>query len=238
MNHRKKLLVSGDSGLFQALGHSLFHREDLDLMVAHGGRQALAVTERERPDLAILDLDLPELSGDECCRRAKADPALRKIPFLLAPARPEGDEVERCRQAGCDGIFPRPIDSLELLAAARRLLGLPERSFPRLRTRFPVHYRGGRIRRTDPASDLGTGGLFIETRKPAPLDRLFSLEFTLPDRQAPIRCRGCVAWVNPPAGEGHQPRLRAGMGLQFLFLERQDQAAIRDHLRRLHLCGD
>ena len=68
---RKKVLIAEDVGLFFELEESILWRNDIDILVAQTGQQALEMIKQERPDLVLIDLNMPEMSGDECCRIVK-----------------------------------------------------------------------------------------------------------------------------------------------------------------------
>jgi two-component system cell cycle sensor histidine kinase/response regulator CckA len=89
------------------------------------GSEAL-LRAQQRPDLILLDVNLPDLSGLEVCRRLKADPATGSVPVLLISAisvRSE-DRVRGLEQAGADGYLSKPVDPAEMVAHIRALLRL------------------------------------------------------------------------------------------------------------------
>ena len=76
----------------------------------------------ERPDLILMDIQLPLLDGYEATRRIKADPALQAIPIIVVTSYAlSGDEV-KARQAGCDAYVPKPYSPRQLLAKIREFL--------------------------------------------------------------------------------------------------------------------
>ena len=76
----------------------------------------------ERPDLILMDIQLPLLDGYEATRRIKADPALRAIPIIVVTSYAlSGDEV-KAREAGCDAYVPKPYSPRQLLAKIREFL--------------------------------------------------------------------------------------------------------------------
>ncbi len=76
----------------------------------------------ERPDLILMDIQLPLIDGYEATRRIKADPALQAIPIIVVTSYAlSGDEV-KAREAGCDDYVPKPYSPRQLLAKIREFL--------------------------------------------------------------------------------------------------------------------
>ncbi|HXV21434.1 MAG TPA: response regulator [Desulfuromonadales bacterium] len=229
---RKKILLTDDAELLQALEGSFFRRAGFTLLVADSGERVFEMIEEQDPVLAILALDMPDRQGDAICRRVKQDAILRSTPIILV-VDAGGEEVASCcREAGCDDILRRPIDSQQLLTAACRVLNIIERSGPRVETRFPVHC-GRDPRKLQPAwvLNINAGGLFVEIERLHPVNTLVTLEFTLPGHTSSIRCKGRVAWVNHPEWI-KTSSLPSGMGIQFLDLAEEAALAIREHVEK------
>jgi uncharacterized protein (TIGR02266 family) len=227
---RKKILLTDDTELQQALESSFFCRIGFALLVADSGGRAFEMIEEQDPALAILTLEMPDWQGDAICRRVKKDALLRSTPVILVVDAGREDVVSCCREAGCDDILYRPIDSHQLLTAACRVLNIVERGAPRVETRFPV-LCGRDPRKLHPAwmLNINAGGLFVEIDRLHPVDTLVTLEFTLPGHTEHIRCRGRVAWVNHPEWI-KTTSLPSGMGIQFLDLTEDAARAVREHV--------
>lgn len=227
---RKRILLANDPELLHAVQNSFFGRNGFTLLVADSDRQAFEMIEEKDPALAILCLDLPGMRGDACCRRVKSDPFLRATSVILVAPSGSQQALKRCREAGCDSVLHAPIDAQKLLAAACRLLDIAERVDPRHDVRLPLRFgaepdklRAGEVR------NLNAGGVFVATDRLFPVDSLLVLEFALPGRAFPLRCRGRVAWVNHPEWV-KTSRLPIGMGIQFLDLAADDFEGLRRHL--------
>lgn len=91
------------------------------LSTATSGEEALAKIASDRPDLILLDVVMPGMSGYEVCRRIRADESMRFLPIVMVTASPEQDKVEAI-ESGADDFIPKPFDKHELLARARSLL--------------------------------------------------------------------------------------------------------------------
>jgi two-component system cell cycle response regulator len=90
--------------------------------VAVDGVDALEKVPKVRPDLIVLDIMMPRMSGFEACRRLKADPKTRDIPILMVTALNELGDIERGVESGTDDFLTKPINKLELLTRVKSLL--------------------------------------------------------------------------------------------------------------------
>ncbi len=227
---KKKVLLVDDVELFRALEKTFFRREEFALIEAKTGRQALDLALTEKPDLILMDLYMPEMDGDEACRRLKENPETAAIPVIMVTQAGRAADFERCQASGCDDVVLKPINRTQFLEVTRRHLDLVERTAQRYPTKLEICYGstpGQQL--TDFSANISTGGLFLETSQPLSVDTPLSLYISLPDREAPLRCSARVAWVNQP----HQPlkpSLPPGVGLQFVDLSLDDLHKLRDFL--------
>ncbi|HVS70172.1 MAG TPA: response regulator [Phycisphaerae bacterium] len=89
---------------------------------ASDGLEALDLVPKVKPDLILLDIMMPRMSGFEVCRRLKADPKTRDIPILMVTALNELGDIERGVESGTDDFLTKPINKLELLTRVKSLL--------------------------------------------------------------------------------------------------------------------
>lgn len=81
-----------------------------DLLFAHDGHEAITMTYQHQPDIILMDLSLPKLSGWEVVRSLKKDSRFRNTPILALTAHAMVGDRERALEAGCDDYFTKPID--------------------------------------------------------------------------------------------------------------------------------
>jgi two-component system cell cycle response regulator DivK len=87
----------------------------------------LDMVERERPDLILLEINLPDIDGLEITTRLKSDESLRNIPVVALTANAMHGDRDRCLEAGCDGYIAKPVAKLELKNTIIHFLGqLPD----------------------------------------------------------------------------------------------------------------
>ena len=95
---------------------------DYEIAEAENGEEALTAVAKQRPDLILMDIQLPVMDGYEATRRIKADPALRSIPIIAVTSFALGGEEKKARAAGCDDYVPKPFSPRQLLAKIRNFL--------------------------------------------------------------------------------------------------------------------
>ena len=97
---------------------------DCEVAVAADGRETLQKVAEFRPDLILLDIMMPKLSGFEVCKHLKQDPATRDVLILMVTALNEQGDIERAVVAGCDDFLSKPINRLELVKRVENMLKL------------------------------------------------------------------------------------------------------------------
>jgi len=117
-----KVLIVDDSADALALARARLSKEGLELVCADGGKRGLAMAESEKPDLILLDLDMPDMSGFDVCRALKADGELCMVPiiFLSGSSGPE-DKVKGLDLGAVDYVT-KPFDAFELRARVNAAL--------------------------------------------------------------------------------------------------------------------
>jgi uncharacterized protein (TIGR02266 family) len=230
MDDRKKVLLADDVELFLELEKTFLKRADIDLLVARNGRQALELVRAYRPQLVFLDLYMPEMDGDECCRQIKGDTDLAGVAVVMVTAAGKPEERARCLAAGCDEFVYKPINRAEFLQAANRYLQVETRRETRFATRVEILYGPEPQRQlTGFTLNLSTGGIYVETGQALAVDERITLVFSLPGQERAIHCQARVAWVNV-AQQPSKPSLPPGFGVQFVDMSLDDLHAIREYL--------
>jgi len=121
--HPKTVLIVEDNELNMKLFHDLLDAHGYRTLQTRTGMEALKLAREHRPDLILMDIQLPEVSGLEVTKWLKDDDDLREIPVIAVTAfAMKGDEA-RIRQGGCEAYISKPISVVTFLAAVRRYLG-------------------------------------------------------------------------------------------------------------------
>ena len=95
---------------------------DFDVVAAPDGEQGCAMALSERPDVILMDLEMPVVDGWEATRRLKEDPQTRDIPIIALSAHALAGEREKAIAAGCEEFDTKPIEFDRLVATVRRVL--------------------------------------------------------------------------------------------------------------------
>lgn len=133
--------------LLEADGHEVVSASD--------GREAVSVAREARPDLILMDLSLPILSGWEATRQLRADPATAAIPIIAVTAHAMQGDRERALAAGCDGFIPKPINEETFASRVASYLGIRPEVSPGAEERTSLPGGGpGRILVVDDQADV------------------------------------------------------------------------------------
>jgi two-component system cell cycle response regulator DivK len=118
----KQILVVEDQEDNRRIVRDLLTATDYEVTEAENGEEALTAVARQRPDLILMDIQLPVMDGYEATRRIKADPQLRAIPIIAVTSYALSGDEEKARAAGCDDFVPKPYSPRQLLAKIRKYL--------------------------------------------------------------------------------------------------------------------
>src|SRR5215813_10532649 len=121
-----KILVVDDTPRNVKLLADLLAIKGYEVVTATSGREALGQVETERPDLVLLDVVMPEMSGYEVCRKIREIPETKMLPVVMVTALDPAEERIKGIEAGADDFLTKPINQSELLARVRSLLRIKE----------------------------------------------------------------------------------------------------------------
>jgi len=117
----KVLIVEDSKELGNALV-SVLTLMDLEPLLARDGVAAVEMARREKPELILLDLMLPKISGYEVCKTLKTDNATWKIPIVVMSTLTRPEQMDRAKEAGADHFVAKPYDLDALIAEVKRFL--------------------------------------------------------------------------------------------------------------------
>jgi len=118
-----RVLVVEDNPVNLELVAALLESEGCGVILAETADVSLRLAATERPDLIVMDIQLPGMSGHEATRRLKADPATAGIPVVALTAHAMRGEETRAREAGFDAFLTKPIDTRAFRETLHRFLG-------------------------------------------------------------------------------------------------------------------
>jgi CheY-like chemotaxis protein len=121
---QSKILIADDNLTNVELLEAYLDGLDCEIAVATDGRDTLDKVAVFQPDLILLDIMMPKLSGFEVCKILKRDPITRRIMILMVTALNESGDIERAVAAGCDDFLSKPVNKLELVKRVEIMLRL------------------------------------------------------------------------------------------------------------------
>ena len=124
MTPRPHILLVEDNETIRGAFTILLEDSGYRVSEAATGAEAIHAAQRDRPDLILMDLGLPDLGGLEVTRRLKADPITRDLAIVALTGRALESDAEECLAAGCAGYFAKPVNAAELLGALPGYLGM------------------------------------------------------------------------------------------------------------------
>jgi two-component system, cell cycle response regulator DivK len=118
----RRILVIEDQEDNRQILRDLLTSADFEVIEAVDGEAGLAAAAAHKPDLILMDVQLPGIDGYEATRRLKGDAVLRDVPVIAVTAHALSGAEEEARAAGCDGYISKPISPRQLLAKVREYL--------------------------------------------------------------------------------------------------------------------
>jgi CheY-like chemotaxis protein len=127
-----KLLLAEDDEFSRDMLARRLERHSYEVLTACDGREAIMAARQHRPDVIVMDLDMPVMDGKAAIRSLKSDPKLFKIPIIVLTAHASPDDVAEAVEAGCQAYETKPIVLRKLLDRIEDILGtrLPQPAQP------------------------------------------------------------------------------------------------------------
>ncbi|GFO68452.1 response regulator [Geomonas limicola] len=120
---KNKILVVEDEESLLKLESILFTSKGYTVTGVRDGKSALEAIEKDRPDVVVLDVMLPDSDGFEICRAIKENPATRSLPVIMLTAKKSSVDLERGKVAGADAYITKPFKSVKVLEVIEGLVG-------------------------------------------------------------------------------------------------------------------
>ncbi len=119
----KRVLIVEDNELNMKLFHDLLEAHGYATLQTKDGLEALQLARQHRPDLILMDIQLPEVSGLEVAKWIKEDDDLKAIPIIAVTAFAMKGDEEKIREGGCEAYIAKPISVAHFLETVKRFLG-------------------------------------------------------------------------------------------------------------------
>ncbi|MEQ8601878.1 MAG: response regulator [Marivibrio sp.] len=118
----KTVLIVEDNELNMKLFHDLLEARNYNILQTKDGMEALKIARTEKPDLILMDIQLPEVSGLEVTKWIKEDDDLKAIPVIAVTAFAMKGDEEKIREGGCEAYIAKPISVSSFLATVEKFL--------------------------------------------------------------------------------------------------------------------
>ncbi len=225
-----KVLLVDDVRLFLELEKTFFRRQGCEIYTATAGPEALDLAHREKPDLVVLDLYLPEMDGLEVLKRIRSDEELKKINVIIVSVSGKEEDIQACKRAGCDAYLTKPITQKMLLDTAAQLLRIPQRIDIRIWVEIEIEgFRDGE-KFYGQSDNISIGGIYVKSDKEFPLSTSVNLRFSLPGQESVFAIRSQVLRTEKlPVTIG---KFRFGLGFHFLDVSPQESRQIQTFVQK------
>ena len=129
---KKKILIVEDNPVHTRLMEMTLRAKNYTILKATNGDEALVIAMKERPDLILMDLNLPKMTGFEVAKKLRENPAFSHTPIIALTAYPLEGDRQRIVDSGCDMYLTKPIDTRELPEVIAKMLsqGQKDSSLP------------------------------------------------------------------------------------------------------------
>jgi two-component system cell cycle response regulator DivK len=122
LSEKKRILIVEDNDLNLKLFRDLLNANGYETVETKEGLEAITLTRSMSPDLILMDIQLPEISGLEVTKRIKADETIAHIPIIAVTAFAMKDDEEKILRAGCQAYISKPISIGDFLVSVRKFL--------------------------------------------------------------------------------------------------------------------
>ena len=119
----KKILVVEDTEDNRQILRDLLGMAGYEMIEAHDGAEGVSRAAEHKPDLILMDIQMPVMDGYEATRQIKANPELKTIPIVAVTSYALSGDEEKARAAGCDGYIAKPYSPRQMLAKVREIVG-------------------------------------------------------------------------------------------------------------------
>ncbi|HET6373992.1 MAG TPA: response regulator [Candidatus Polarisedimenticolia bacterium] len=220
-----KILLADDVKLTLATERAYLEGRNLKVFTTTSANEAITLAGVVQPDLVVLDFEMPEMTGDEVCRRIKQDPRTVHIPVLILSMRDAQQVEQSCREAGAAAFIHKSAGRDALLTEVARLLGVPVRRHVRVTCQFTAGISEGTKPYTGTVENISEGGMFLRASRRFETGLALRMAFTLPGAAGEVHVLGEVVRVEDFSDQ------RYGLGIQFLEIDRGSQDGLAEFLK-------
>jgi CheY-like chemotaxis protein len=231
----KKVLLVDDAAMFLEIQKDFLKMSSLSVLCAKDGLEAFEKVRILHPDLLVMDLHMPRMTGAECCAAMKADPALSSIPVIMATSAGKDDDHELCRKAGCEGLLTKPFERGQYLDAIRRFIPELDRRESRIPFTAAVRFQAFCVSMTGTILDLSARGIYVATDFELDVGTEVVLAFSLSEGNGPLmQAKGVVRWKNT-SDNRLKEKYPSGFGLEFTGIAGDSLSIFQRYLAKMSM---
>jgi len=120
---KKRILIIEDHPETSEMMARMLELEGYEVLIASDGKMGIEKTLSEKPNLILLDVMLPGMSGFEVCEKLKSDPKTSQIPIIIVSIRAAEESIRKGKSLGANDYLPKPFDPAKLLELVKKYLG-------------------------------------------------------------------------------------------------------------------
>ena len=115
MDQKPTVLIADDSKTFTIYLSTILNRMNFNVITAHNGTSALELARQLKPDLILLDIDMPGMNGKEVLKNVKGDPETSAIPVIMLTIKGDDENIDECNKLKCDSFLRKPVEPQQLI---------------------------------------------------------------------------------------------------------------------------
>jgi len=210
-----KILLVDDVPLTLEIARSVLSNTGCRILTASNGKEALNVVKRELPHLVLMDIVMPEMNGDECCKLIKEDPSTNHIPVILLSSASRLADLDKETLDHCNDILKKPFGKAELLEKIQTYLDIKCRKDKRILINTEVAYIYNNRAHSGRMLNISNSGMFIKTEDALPVGSKIDIA-VINKENGFFEVTGKVIWTAMGKGEKGSSLYEPGMGIKFL----------------------
>ena len=224
------LLLVDASASFVFYNAAVLRNLGYTVVSSKSAEDAISMMEKTVPSLIIADIHLPGMDGISFLKEIKKSPRLKDLPVVILTEETDPGKKEACQRAGCAAYLNKPVSPDMLYRTVQAASETVPRQFIRFSTSLKVSVGDGTAPgtagKTEYATAISEGGLFISTLNPRPVDAVMPITIFLRDREIPVKA---VVLYQYAVGTG--PHQEPGMGMRFTEISDKDRILIRAYIK-------
>jgi len=157
----------------------LLNRANIQMFTASSAKEILSVHKAEKPDLIIIDLDMPDMPGDAVCTALLKGPDMNGSRIIIA-TEPAETDIKRCEECGAGAYITKPVNPVSLMTKIASSLDIPVRKAYRMPIKMTITGQAGNLTLAASTVNISSSGMLIETRQKLIIGDILNCSFLLP----------------------------------------------------------